>query len=91
MQALERDLSKRFQTAGEMGVALEYYMYHKGYGPTNVTLGNYLKQHFFKQTPDADDGDRVRDLAVQHRADTLFSDVLSKKTEPVPAKKRPSQ
>lgn len=46
LKALERDLDKRWQTAGEMGYALEYYMYHDRYGPTNVTLGNYLKKHF---------------------------------------------
>jgi len=88
MRALERDLTKRFQTAGEMGVALEYYMYHKGYGPTNVSLGNYLKKHFFNQAPEADDGKRVRDLAVQHRADTLFSDALAKKNDAPPPQKK---
>lgn len=88
LKALERDLSRRYQTAGEMGVALEYYMYHKGYGPTNVSLGNYLKQHFLRQSSEADDGQRVRDLKVQHRADTLFSDALSKKTQPPPDKQK---
>lgn len=42
MKALERDLSKRYQSAGEMGYALEYHLYHKGYGPTVQTLGKYL-------------------------------------------------
>ena len=78
MRALERDLTKRYQTAGEMGVALEYYMYHKGYGPTNVTLGNYIKQHFYNQRSDAVDSKRPGELAVQHRADTLFGDILAK-------------
>ena len=86
-RALERDLSKRYQTAGEMGVALEYYMYHKGYGPTNVSLGNYLRKHFLSQTPEADDGQRMRDLQVQHRADTLFSDVLATKSRAPTAKR----
>ncbi|MFH0939067.1 MAG: serine/threonine-protein kinase [Planctomycetota bacterium] len=45
LRSLERDRTRRYQTAGEMGVALEYYMYHKGYGPTIVTLNNYLKEH----------------------------------------------
>jgi len=89
MRALERDLSTRFQTAGEMSVALERYMYDKGYGPTNPLLGNYLRKHFLGLTPEADDGQRVRDLAVQHRADTLFGDLLAKKTEPLPAKQQP--
>lgn len=41
-RALERDLDKRYQTAGEMGYDLEYYMYHDRFGPTNVTLERYL-------------------------------------------------
>jgi len=79
MKALERDLNKRYQTAGEMGVALEYYMYHKGYGPTNVTLGNYLKQSFLGVASDSLDSRRLADPSVQHRADTLFGDLLAKK------------
>jgi serine/threonine-protein kinase len=91
MKALERDLSGRYQTAGEMGVALEYYMYHKGYGPTIVTLGNYVKHHFLKQSPDAADSVRTgssaqlkADPSVQHRADTLFGDLLSKRSKSKP-------
>ncbi|MCY3022134.1 MAG: serine/threonine-protein kinase [Planctomycetota bacterium] len=86
MRALERDLTRRYQTAGEMGVALEYYMYHKGYGPTNVTLGNYIKQHFLGQKSDAMDTKRMIDPVVQHRADTLFGDVLAQKTGLLPPK-----
>ncbi len=37
----------------------------------------------------ADDGTRIRDLAVQHRADTMFSDALAKKTDTVPRAKKP--
>jgi serine/threonine-protein kinase len=81
MRSLERDLSRRYQTAGEMGVALEYYMYHKGYGPTIVTLGNYLKKFLLGETSDALDK-RQLDARVQHRADTLFSDLLVKKNGP---------
>ena len=46
MRALERDRRRRYQSAGEMGEALEYFMYHDRYGPTNVTLGNYMKRMF---------------------------------------------
>jgi hypothetical protein len=72
-----------------MSVALERYMYDKGYGPTNPLLGNYLRKFFLGQEPEADDGQRVRDLAVQHRADTLFGELLAKNTEPVPGKPPP--
>jgi len=46
LKALERNLSKRYQDAGKMGYDIEYYMYHKGYGPTIVTLENYMRQIF---------------------------------------------
>ena len=50
-QALQRDLSSRYQTAGKMGYDLEYYMYHDRFGPTNVTLGEYVREHFQKGPP----------------------------------------
>jgi hypothetical protein len=46
LKALERNLSKRYQDAGKMGYDLEYYMYHKGYGPTIVTLEKYMRTLF---------------------------------------------
>jgi serine/threonine-protein kinase len=46
MKALERGLDKRYQDAGRMGYDLEYFMYHKGYGPTIVTLEKYMRQLF---------------------------------------------
>ena len=77
MRSLERDLTKRYQSAGEMGVDLEYYMYNKGYGPTNVTLGNYLKAGILKQRSEAADADGGIP-AHQHRADTIAAERLSK-------------
>ena len=46
LKSLERDLSRRYQDAGDMGHDLEYFMYHKGYGPTIVTLEKYMRNHF---------------------------------------------
>jgi serine/threonine-protein kinase len=46
LKALERDAYKRYQNASEMGYDLEYFMYHKGYGPTIQTMQNYLGQLF---------------------------------------------
>jgi serine/threonine-protein kinase len=43
-RALDRTLEKRYQDAGQMGYDLEYYMYHDRFGPTNVTLANYLRK-----------------------------------------------
>jgi len=45
-RALQPDPADRFQTAADMGYALEYHLYHDGYGPTNVTLRDYLREHF---------------------------------------------
>ncbi|MHC4883951.1 MAG: serine/threonine protein kinase [Planctomycetota bacterium] len=42
MKALTRDLESRYQTAGEMGYALEYYIYKDGYGPTVQALSKYM-------------------------------------------------
>jgi serine/threonine-protein kinase len=43
-KALDRDLDRRYQTAGEFLHDLEYYIYHQGYGPTNETLGNFVRE-----------------------------------------------
>jgi len=80
MKALERDFSRRYQSAGEMGYDLEHYMYHDRYGPTNVALGQYMRKHFLSQPSGgagkvSTTGDTDKLLA--HRADTLFGDALS--------------
>jgi eukaryotic-like serine/threonine-protein kinase len=45
-KALSRDLSKRYQLADEFLYELEYYIYHRGYGPTNETLGKFIRELF---------------------------------------------
>jgi eukaryotic-like serine/threonine-protein kinase len=49
-RALARDLDRRFPNADEMLHDLEHYIYHSGYGPTNETLGKYMRD-LFGQTP----------------------------------------
>jgi serine/threonine-protein kinase len=49
-RALARDLNHRFPNAEEMLHDLEHYIYHSGYGPTNETLGKYMRD-LFGQTP----------------------------------------
>jgi len=41
-RALQRDPEKRFESAAAMGEACEHFLYDKGYGPTNLTLKQYL-------------------------------------------------
>jgi serine/threonine-protein kinase len=70
LKSLERSLAKRYQDAGKMGYDLEYFMYHKGYGPTIVTLEKYMRQlfpHLYINNPvDRDD----RPTAVPEKKDT---------------------
>ncbi len=82
MKTLSRDLSKRYQTAGEMGYDLEYYMYKDGYGPTIVMLSKYLKEEVlgFSANADVSNADTMSDTkvssSIEHRADTIFGDLL---------------
>ena len=41
-KTLERRIEKRYPTAADMGAACEHWLYDKGYGPTNLTLKEYL-------------------------------------------------
>jgi len=43
---LARDLPRRYATADELMYDLEYYIYHDGYGPTNETLGKFIRELF---------------------------------------------
>ncbi len=45
-RALARELDKRYPTADELLYDLEHYIYHSGYGPTNETLGRYIRELF---------------------------------------------
>jgi serine/threonine-protein kinase len=50
-RCLARDLNKRFANADDLMYELEYYIYHGGYGPTNETLGKFIRELFGQQTP----------------------------------------
>lgn len=45
-RALMRDVSKRYAAAEELLFDLEHYIYHAGYGPTNETVGKYMRELF---------------------------------------------
>jgi len=51
---LARELARRYATADELMYDLEYYIYHGGYGPTNETLGKFIRELFGQETPRAD-------------------------------------
>jgi serine/threonine protein kinase len=78
-RALQPEPADRYQTAGEMGFALEYHLYHRGYGPTNVTLRDYVQAHFPLPRPGAEPLPERRGptgQTLEQRADTLFGDRL---------------
>ena len=57
-RVLAREVSQRYGTADELLYDLEYYMYHGGYGPTNETLGRFMRDLFGETVPEpADKGE----------------------------------
>jgi eukaryotic-like serine/threonine-protein kinase len=54
-RCLARDLTLRYDNADELMTALEYYIYHGGYGPTNETLGKFMRELFGQMVPAAAD------------------------------------
>jgi serine/threonine protein kinase len=53
---LTRDLTRRYASADQLMHDLEYYIYHSGYGPTNETLGKFIRE-LFGITPSVPGGD----------------------------------
>ncbi len=52
-RALARNLDQRYPNADEMLYDLEHYIYHSGYGPTNETMGRFMRELFDQQVPAA--------------------------------------
>jgi len=50
-RCLARDLKVRYPSADELLYALEHYIYHAGYGPTNETLGKLMRELFGQNIP----------------------------------------
>jgi len=50
-RALARDVNKRYPNADELLYDLEHYIYHSGYGPTNETMGKYMRELFGQAVP----------------------------------------
>jgi serine/threonine protein kinase len=45
-KALKRNPDERYPSADELLHDLEHYIYHAGYGPTNETMGRFIRQLF---------------------------------------------
>jgi serine/threonine-protein kinase len=70
-RTLARDLSKRYATADELLYDLEYYIYHKGYGPTNETLGKFMREIFGQTGPAAISEDQGKTVVTAKKPATL--------------------
>jgi len=45
-RALARDPAERYSSGDDLLYELEHYIYHSGYGPTNETLGRFIRELF---------------------------------------------
>jgi serine/threonine-protein kinase len=50
-RALVREVDKRYASGDELLYDLEHYIYHSGYGPTNETLGKFIRELFGQTVP----------------------------------------
>jgi serine/threonine-protein kinase len=50
-RALARKVEHRYSNADELLYDLEHYIYHQGYGPTNETLGKFIRELFGHAAP----------------------------------------
>jgi serine/threonine protein kinase len=50
-RVLARDVGRRYPNADQLLYDLEHYIYHSGYGPTNETLGKYIRELFDQTVP----------------------------------------
>jgi serine/threonine-protein kinase len=62
-RALARDLSQRYPTADELLYDLEHFIYHTGYGPTNETIGRFIRE-LFGQAPPSPSSDTAVTMVV---------------------------
>jgi eukaryotic-like serine/threonine-protein kinase len=53
-RALDRSPHNRYPDADELLYELEHYIYHSGYGPTNETLGKFIRELFDHNSPEQD-------------------------------------
>src|SRR5512137_3012701 len=58
-RALARDLDQRYQNGDELLYDLEHYIYHSGYGPTNETLGRFIRELFGQGSAPGSDPNRA--------------------------------
>ncbi|MBI3849126.1 MAG: serine/threonine protein kinase [Verrucomicrobia bacterium] len=67
-RALARELDKRYPDADELLYNLEHYIYHQGYGPTNETLGKFIRELFGQAVPPAANDSKGSTKLMEHTA-----------------------
>jgi len=67
-RSLSRDLDKRYPSADELLYDLEHYIYHQGYGPTNETLGKFIRDLFGQTAPKHSKSSLGSTQLVEHTA-----------------------
>ena len=72
MKALERNLDRRYLDAGHLAYDLENYMYHDRFGPTMVTLENYLHDIYPKESARYGGPPESRDLGYDPNIRTIY-------------------
>jgi len=68
-RALAREVDKRYASADELLYDLEHYIYHSGYGPTNETLGRFIRE-LFGQAPTTTPAKGT--TQIQERTDRIY-------------------
>jgi serine/threonine-protein kinase len=64
-KALKRNVEDRYQKAEQLLYDLEHYIYHRGYGPTNETLGKYIRELFGQGDFSETDATRGGTIAIK--------------------------
>lgn len=67
-RCLSRDLDQRYQTGDDVMVDLEKYIYGSGYGPTNETLGRFIRELFGQREAGSTSDSKGGTLIVDRRA-----------------------
>jgi serine/threonine-protein kinase len=65
---LARDLTRRYATADQLMYDLEYYIYHDGYGPTNETLGKFIRELFGQTASHQAEETHVKTIILEETA-----------------------
>ena len=65
---LARDVTRRYATADQLMYDLEYYIYHDGYGPTNETLGKFIRELFGQTAAHQAEDTHVKTIILEETA-----------------------